>query len=324
MSGDDWWISGRTGTLPPVEQAKLWALTTMADKFGTKLTLENMASVLKKSGGGHPGVEAIRKWKLIFQQDPDWYPGKTREDAATPGPKPVFTAQRKSAVASAAMAEKQAGNEPTVVAVRARCPAATWNENTDQPITDKYILEVFRDQCHDDDSEMPWGHVVAYNKSALSPAMMELRLTWAKLHLRRGHPDHWFFRNVVWLDPCSTILSEGPRAAFDEKQASYGKGKRWMSPDNRMSSRNLRAAPYATKQNRWGDQRVWWFIVLARGVAKLAVMPDEFNQTGEGMAIMVGKLSEILKSMLGNDVALPRSSSQTVALVSIRAAPATL
>ena len=35
-------------------------------------------------------------------------------------------------------------------------------------------------------------------------------------------------------------------------------------------------------------------------------MPDEFNQTGEGMAIMVGKVTEILKSMLSNDAALPR------------------
>ena len=305
-SGGDWWASSRTGTLPPVEQAKLWALTTLADTFGVKLSLEKMASVLKKNGGGHPSVETIRKWKSVFQEDPDWYPGKTQEDAATPGPKPVFTPQRKHAVASAAMAEKRAGREPTVAGVRARCPSATWNENTEQPITDKYILHVFREQCYDDDSEQPWGHMVAYNKTALSPAMMELRLAWANEHLRHRQPDHWFFRNVIWLDPCSTILSEGPRAAFDEKHASYGKGKRWMSPDSRMSSRNLRAAPYATKQSRWGDKRVWWFIILARGVAKLVAMPDEFTQTGEGMAILVGKLPEILKSMLGNDVALPR------------------
>ena len=45
---------------------------------------------------------------------------------------------------------------------------------------------------------------------------------------------------------------------------------------------------------------------MARGIAKLVMMPNEFTQTGDGMAIMVGQLQDILKAMLGNDVALPR------------------
>ena len=33
---------------------------------------------------------------------------------------------------------------------------------------------------------------------------------------------------------------------------------------------------------RWGDKRVYWFIVLARGKVRFVVMPDWWSQTGEG------------------------------------------
>ena len=136
--------------------------------------------------------------------------------------------------------------------------------------------------------------------------MMQLRDAWAKAQIRENHSGQWFFRNVVWLDPCNTVLSVSDKAAFDEKQATYGKGPRWMSPDNRMNARNLRASPYATKQCHSGDRRSWWFVVVARGVVKFVQMPEQFSQTGDGMAMLVAQLTNVLKDMIGYDTPLPR------------------
>ena len=85
------------------------------------------------------------------------------------------------------------------------------------------------------------------------------------VQLRLESNAGWFPQHVVFNDPCSTVLSDSLQAGFDENQASYGKGRRWLSPDQQKSSRNLRASPYATKQTRYGDVKAWWFIVLARG-----------------------------------------------------------
>ena len=230
MTDADWWFSGRTGTLPLCEQAKAWAMTVMTDHFHFKLPARQIAEVLTKVGGGSPEERVVQKWQKVFREDNEWYPGKGveegRANGKTPGPKPQFTAQAKNAVAQAAMAEKRAGNEPTVAAVRLRCPVATVNPSTGEPFTDKYILQVFRTRCFDDGAELPWGHMVPYQKTALSEEMRALRLTWAKAELAAGNTDGWFHRNVIWFDPCSTILSMSARSGFDEQQSTYGKGKR--------------------------------------------------------------------------------------------------
>lgn len=302
----DWWVSAKNGHLPPVEQAKLWALTTMADEFQVKLPAHKITALLTKVGGGHPGQRAVQAWQEVFRGDPEWYPGKTCDTGASPGPKVQFTPQKKRAVAAAAMAIKRSGREPGVAEVRERCPAASLNPSTGAPFTDKYILQVFREHCADDGAHETWGHLVPYSKTALSPEMQARRLAWAKEQLKDAQPGHWFFKNVVWIDPCSTILHTSPRSTFDEKQATYGKGKRWMSPDARANSRNLRASPYAGKQCQFNDKRVWWFVVLARGVVKFLAMPDDFQQNGEGMAKMVDRLEDTLKEMVGDDTPLPR------------------
>ena len=60
--------------------------------------------------------------------------------------------------------------------------------------------------------------------------------------------------------------------------------ERWISKDAKMYSRNLRAVPYAGKQKQWGDKKVWWFMILARGKVSLQMMPLGWEQTGAGMA----------------------------------------
>ena len=310
MAGADWWFSGRANTLPPCEQAKAWALTFVIDHFDVKLAAHEIASVLKVVGGGCPKERAVQKWQAVFRSDEPWYRGKTleegKENGSKPGPKPLFTGQNKNAVAQAAMAEKRAGREASVAAVRLRCEKAVINPSTGQPFTDKYILQVFRNRCYDDGSELPWGHILPYPKTALSVAMQAMRYTWANAELAAGNTPAWFHRNVVWFDPCSSILSVSERSAFDEHQSTYGKGKRWMSPDKRKSSRNMRSSPYASKQKHKGDKRLWWFVILARGVVKFEAMEDTWTQTGEGMSRFVAKLTDILKAMLGDETPLPR------------------
>ena len=109
----------------------------------------------------------------------------------------------------------------------------------------------------------------------------------------------------VWIDPCNTIVSASRKVAFDERQANYGKGPRWMSNDSRKYSRNLRASPYAGKQARWGDRRQWWFVVLFRGHVHFEFMPDSWQQTGDGLKVFIERLPGILSKRLGDD-AWPR------------------
>ena len=241
-----------------------------------------------------------------MEADPDWYPGKTAENGEKPGAKKLFTPQKQQAVANCAMALKREMTEPTAAAVKARCPLATLNPETDEPFSDERIYEAMRARCFDEGAKQPWGLHAPNNKVALSPAFMNMRVVWAKREQAIGHAPEWWHRNVIFVDPCHTILTDRMRAVFDEQQASYGKRKRWMSPDSKGSSRNLRAPPYATKQAQFGDRKIWWFIVMFRGVVHYEIMGSEWKQTGAGMAEFVGRLDSVLTKSLGRNVPLPR------------------
>lgn len=65
-------------------------------------------------------------------------------------------------------------------------------------------------------------------------------------------------------------------------------------------SRNLRGSPYAGKQCQWGDERVWWFVVLAHGKVAVQVMPRGWVQNGAGQAEMVKSLPGIVAKMCKN------------------------
>ena len=55
------------------------------------------------------------------------------------------------------------------------------------------------------------------------------------------------------MDPCHTLVPGRPKIEFDQKMASFGKAKRWMSDDARDDSRNLRSVPYT---NAEGEHKV--------------------------------------------------------------------
>ena len=303
--GPDWWVSGKTGALSPWAQAQVWALSKLAKEKKVKLSQAEIAKSVVKVGGGHPNQQTISALLAEFL-DESWYPGKREDSAATRGPKRQMTGQKQQAISRAAKALKRDGVEPSVPAVIERCPTATKNPRTNAPFDKNMILNVFRTQCFDDGAEQPWGHIPPYMKTALPPEQVQLRLAWGKAEQRKGRDASWYFRNVIWMDPCSSVLSEAPKTSFDEHQATYTKGKRWISPDKRATSRNLQASPYATKHCRNGDKRVWWFVVVARGSVQFKVMEDGWRQNGDGMATMVSHLDGILRKMVGRDGRLPR------------------
>ena len=133
--GPEWWISGKQGSLAPRAQAQVWGLHVMAKNQDVKMSNDDIAAMVTKVGGGHPSQQAIASWRKTFDDDPDWYPGKQNEEAQQRGPKRKFTVQKQMAVAKSAMALKAAGEEPTVDAVRARCPTASINPDTGNVLT---------------------------------------------------------------------------------------------------------------------------------------------------------------------------------------------
>ena len=239
--------------------------------------------------------------------DPAWHPGKREPAREKPGPKPKLTKAKKLCIARSAMALKSTqGVEPSVAAVVENCPSATLNPETEEPFTDKYILRVFRQYCFDDGADNPWDLHYPYQKTALPDWLKAQRLTWAKAIKQLKHTAAWFAQHVVWMDPCNTVVPGRPRSAFDATQASYGKDRRWMSKDKKAWSRNQRAAPYGGKQAQWGDKRIWWFVIVSRGVVHLCPMEEDWAQTAQGMASMVDKLDGILRKMLGASAHVPR------------------
>ena len=204
------------------------------------------------------------------------------------------------------MALKKRGIEPTVPSILAQTPKAATNPRTKRPFTAPTIAKVLKRQCFDESPDDPWKCISPYCKSALSPELIEARLTWAKTLQSRGYSARWCFHNLIWMDPCNTVIPAAKRTIFDQQQSAKGKRKRWMSKGARMKSRNLRATPYAGKQRQWADKRAWWFVIMSRGKVILELMPLDWVQSGPGMAELVQRLPQLLRKRLGSG-SLPRT-----------------
>ena len=278
----------------------------VSDQKGLELSDGDIAAGVTKVGGGHPTKQSIAQIRLAIAEDPLWYPGKIKDGAKKRGPKPKLTEAKKLRIARSAMALKRAGVEPSVAGVVEKCPEATKNPDTSEAFTDKYILQVFRSYCSDAGSDVPWDHQWPLQKTALPDFLKTFRAGWCRDVKALGYTKGWYGQHCIWFDPCSSIIPGTPRTAFDADQAAYGKGPRWMSADRKAWSRNQRASPYAGKQAQWGDKRVWWFPVVARGLVRLVVMEDGWAQTGAGMALFVDKLAVALRKMFGAEARLPR------------------
>jgi hypothetical protein len=306
MRGPEWWVSGKEGSLAPWAQAKAWALMTVSKTKRLELSDGDIAEQVTKVGGGHPTKQGIAKLRANIEADPSWHPGKVSESAKKRGPKAKLTDQKKKAIARSAMALKASGVEPSVAGVVEKCPALTLNPATQEAFTDKYILEVFRSHCFDPGSTVCWDHDNPLSKTALPDFLQAARNTWGKAIKDMGLTPAWLVQHCVFLDPCNTILPGSQRTAFDHAQAGYGKSKRWLSKDKKSWARNQRAAPYAGKQEHWGDRRVWWFVVVARGRVRLVPMEHGWQQNGDGMAVFVEKLDRLLGALVGTGGKKPR------------------
>ena len=185
MQGPSWWVSGKEGSLSPWSKAQVWALHTISEKRGLKITNEEITSLVWKVGSegeedGHPTNAAISQLRSVFAADPQWHPGKHEENAKKRGPKVKFDARKRLAVARAAMALKRTGVEPTASQVIARCPAATTNPSTGEAFDEKLILEVFRTKCYDLSPDCPWRRLQPVAKTALPDWLEAQRYTWGK------------------------------------------------------------------------------------------------------------------------------------------------
>ena len=300
----EFWTSGKKGSLSPWSQAKVWALTKVSEEYDLGLTLNDIGQKVWKIGRPrkHPSYEAIRQLQAAFADDDDWYPGKSLEVAAARGPKVKFTAQKRGAVKRSLEAAKREGVEPSVPLARRRCPTATVNPDTGKPFDKKLILDVMRTECKDEGAREPWGHLVPVSKTALSPEMKQLRWDWSRTEGDTIKTPQWYAKHCVWFDPNYTILTTDERATFDQHQATFGKNKpRWISPDARFQSRNMRASPYANKQARRGDRKVWWHLVLTRGRVHYEVMGAGWKQDGAGQAAFVDRLEAYLTKRFGSE-----------------------
>ena len=117
----------------------------------------------------------------------------------------------------------------TVEAVQARAPKASTNPETGEPFDKKWVPQVFRTLYHDGDPEDTWDRHAACHKTALLPELLPLRLSWAKRLLGTRRSAGWYYRNVVWFDPCNTVVPKVPRACFNQAQAGLAKRKQWSS-----------------------------------------------------------------------------------------------
>ena len=85
------WLEGPTGKLSPWALAKVWALHTVDAEYGLEMTNADIAAKVERIGGGSPKDECIRQWRMVFDTDPQWYPGKLLPGQKTAGRKKVIT-----------------------------------------------------------------------------------------------------------------------------------------------------------------------------------------------------------------------------------------
>ena len=311
----EWWVSGRPYRLAPWSQAIIWAALKINEAWNLDMCDNDIASLVQKVGdsgrsdGGPPSKQAVADWRRLIENDPDWYPGKLAEQRKKPGPRKLLDNQKASSIAQSMMGVKRRRVEPSASLAKELCPAATLNPETGKPFSDKYILQVFKQRCFDEGSTTPWSQELPLQKTALPDHLREDRVDWAA-HLKTydERNEGWYFRHVLWIDPCYSILFTNRRQIFDMTQANRGSARkpRWMSKDKKGYSHNMGPSRFAGKQCQNGDRKVWWFIILSRGRVHVEIMEDGWKQGGAGMANFVEKLDGCLRKMLGKDVALPR------------------
>ena len=303
------WLGGRDGRICPWELAKALGLREASKSLhGGQPNLPWIAARVTKIGGGSPSTSALFQFFAMVDADGDWFPGK--HCGKKRGPKPLLPRAKRRRIAESAMAaKKHRKEEPCVAAVVFACPEATRNPDTGEPFSGKAIRKVFAEDCYDFEPASPWKFQAALQKVFLPDSVKAHRLKMAKHILQHGPAEAWWAQHVVWFDPCCSIIP-GSQNQYDKmRQALKGK-RRYISDDAKMYSPNLQGPPTALKQRGWEGTKVNWFMVLARGVVHVEVLPESWKLDGAGLALFVEKLPGSLRKMLGADARLPRTVSE--------------
>lgn len=304
----DLWEGGQKDRLGPWEQARALAFREASKELhGGEVNVPWVCARVQKNDGTPPHRQSLHDSFALVDGDPDWFPGK--HTGSKRGPKPLFNLAKKRRCAKVMMKVKhEDGDEPTLEEMKVRCPASVINPQTGEPFDDKILRKVFAEECYDLDPENPWRFRPRLRKRYLSPQLVEHRSAMCK-HLLAAAFAHctpgWFFQNVLWIDPCSSIRPGSKAQFLLQKQVLKGT-KGYQSSDALMESFNLRGPETALKQRTWSGHKVNWVIVLARGVVAVKVLPSDWEPNGAGMATVAGCLEGWLREMLGPDARLPR------------------
>lgn len=299
------WHGGQTGRLSPWEVAKALGLREASKVVHDgEVRFPWIASRVTKIGGGNPGTGSLHELFAKIDGDPEWFPGK--HNGVKRGPQPLFTAVKRRCVATSFMARKKSrGEQPSAETAILNCPKATWNAKTRRPFCEKTIMSVCTLECYDFDPESPWRFQSPLQKIFLPNPLKEHRLCMGRYLQRYGQSANWWASEVVWFDPCCSIIAGSEKQWQQMRQALKGR-KRYISDDAKLYSPNLPAASTALKQRQWGGKKVNWFMVLARGVVHVEVMPADWTLNGAGVAAFVDRLPGVLRKMLGEGARLPR------------------
>ena len=288
----DLWLKTKRGRLPPWAEAKAWALREAWREFKPDSTyglLEFVATRVEKQGGKAPTASAISQLFDKFDSDPSWFPGKVYGSYG--GSRPALNGRSQAAIASAAMALKRDGLEPTFPLVVAQCPQASLNPATGRTVAPKRVYDVMREKCFDESEDRPWKHRARLSKTMLTEEEEEARrLRYGRLVQSFRHTDTYYENKLVWSDICNTILPRTVKRAQQQAQARKG-GKGWISDGSQEKSINLRGPKESLKQNSWDSVRFWWAPVLLRDKVHVELLGTEFpGETPAGAAILVQKI----------------------------------
>ena len=244
--------------------------------------------------------------------DPNWFPGKKRDDDQRGRPTEL-TKKKRNAVAKSMMAAKKRGETPCYELAVALCPTATFNESTQKTFSRRSINEVLTTDCYDEDPGVPWEFRFGPQRRALTAEAMENRVAWGTRLLKEvsdGKNADWFCRNIVWIGLCSKVIPGSPQKALDQQQAARNKKLRLMSPNATTKSMNMGGSATAETQASYGDTRVYYGVVLCRGVLGATVFTDVGDFPGEtplGIRYFIERLPALLQTMLGCDTPKPRT-----------------